>query len=138
MRLGPDFSTRQFLLFRDLDDPDLWLAADGSGRWGEINGAERPDLRGCTSVSVTCSPSGALLGVRALDLEIGGNDSLLCATVDVETLEVVALEQRYTRLTERHWRLEVAATGFVAEFDTDEHGLVSSAPGWFSRIAPTS
>ena len=41
---------RQFLLFRDLDEPDLWLATDGTGRWGEMNGAHRPELDGCYDV----------------------------------------------------------------------------------------
>ena len=44
MRLSPSWQIRQFLLFRDLDEPDLWLATDGHGRWGEMNGAHRTEL----------------------------------------------------------------------------------------------
>jgi hypothetical protein len=38
LRLAPTWHVRQFLLFRDLEDPDLWLAIDAQHRWGEING----------------------------------------------------------------------------------------------------
>jgi len=44
VRLSAVWQVRQFLLFRDLPDPDLWLGTDGSGRWGEMNGAHRTDL----------------------------------------------------------------------------------------------
>ena len=39
LRVSPSWGIRQFLLFRDLDQPDLWLANDGHARWGEINSA---------------------------------------------------------------------------------------------------
>jgi hypothetical protein len=32
LRLSATWHMRQFLLFRDLDEPDLWLGADGTGR----------------------------------------------------------------------------------------------------------
>jgi hypothetical protein len=51
VRLSATWQVRQFLLFRDLDQPDLWLGTDGAGRWGEVNGAHRPDLDGCTDIA---------------------------------------------------------------------------------------
>ena len=57
LRLSPLWQIRQFLLFRDLEMPDLWLGTDGGGRWGEVNGAHRPDLDGATDVIVGCSGS---------------------------------------------------------------------------------
>ncbi len=56
IRLSATWQVRQFLLFRDLDEPDLWLGADGTGRWGEMNGAHRHDLAGCTDVELTVTP----------------------------------------------------------------------------------
>jgi hypothetical protein len=44
LRLAPTWHVRQFLLFRDLDDPDLWLAIDARHRWGEINGSYRTEF----------------------------------------------------------------------------------------------
>ena len=47
VRLSPLWEVRQFLLFRDLDEPDLWLGTDGI-RWGEVNGSHREELTGAT------------------------------------------------------------------------------------------
>ena len=55
---------RQLLLFRDLDEPDLWLATDGHNRWGEMNGAHRPELDGCADIELSCSPFPATLPIR--------------------------------------------------------------------------
>ena len=41
VRLDAHWHLRQFLLFRDLDEPDLWLATDGSGRCGSASAAWR-------------------------------------------------------------------------------------------------
>ena len=56
IRLSPTWQVRQFLLFRDLDEPDLWLATDGHARWGEMNGAHRPELDGCHDIDLACTP----------------------------------------------------------------------------------
>ncbi|MEY4338235.1 MAG: hypothetical protein RLZ14_85, partial [Actinomycetota bacterium] len=53
LRLSATWQVRQFILFRDLDEPDLWLATDGSGRWGEMNGAHRTELDGCYDIHLT-------------------------------------------------------------------------------------
>ncbi len=82
-RLSPEFEPRQFLLFRDLDEPDLWLGTDGQGRWGEVNGAHRPELDGC--VAAVIEGSAFLDDLRARWHETG---EVLVAVVDVETLDV--------------------------------------------------
>ena len=88
LRLAPTWRVRQFLLFRDLDEPDLWLATDGHARWGEMNGAHRPELDGCTDIELACSPFPATLPIRRLPLEVGDAAELPVVTVDVETLAV--------------------------------------------------
>ena len=71
LRLSATWAVRQFLLFRDLDDPDLWLGTDGSGRWGEINGAHRPDLDGCHDIDLPITPFTHTLPIRRLALDVG-------------------------------------------------------------------
>ena len=135
MRFGPDLDLRQFLLFRDLEEPDLWLVTDGSGRWGEMNGGEREDLRGCTTVSLGCSPSMTLAAVRGLGLAVGEEVAVEAATVDVETLSVVPATHTFRRLGDRQWHLSVTNFGFAAAFDVDADGVLLDAPGWFTRLA---
>ena len=73
-------------LFRDLEQPDLWLATDGAGRWGEMNGAHRVELDGCfdltMSTAATVTPFTATMPIRRLPLlepmsEIAGRMSVL-------------------------------------------------------------
>jgi hypothetical protein len=132
-RVAPDGAVRQFLLFRDLDEPDLWLVTDGNGRWAEMNGSEREELRGCEGIFLGCSPSSVWAHLRSLDVEVGESGNFLAASIDVETLAVEAVEHVYTRIGERRWRLTAEAAVLTVEFDVDDEGFVTDAPGWFRR-----
>ena len=133
LRLSPMWQVRQFLLFRDLDEPDLWLATDGAGRWGEMNGAHRVELDGCYDVHMACTPFTTTLPIRRLPLHVGHTADLRVVLVDPDTLEVRADVQRYTRLSERRWRVEREDTGTVTELEVDEYGLVLDDPGRYRR-----
>lgn len=134
IRVDDTWTVRQFLLFRDSDEPDLWLAHDGAGKWGEVNGAPRFDLEGCTDIDLGCTPFTNTLPIRRLELAVGESAEITAAWVDVETLLVVASPQSYTRLDERRWRFEALSSGFVAELEVDEHGLVLDYPDLFRRV----
>ena len=75
------------LLFRDLDEPDLWLGTDGQGRWGEMNGAHRPELDGCTDLALRCTPFDHLVPARRNQLAVDGTAIIQAIEVDVETLD---------------------------------------------------
>ncbi len=134
IRVDDSWTLRHFMLFRDAEEPDLWLAHDGAGKWGEVNGAPRPDLDGCTDIDLGCTPFTNTLPIRRLGLAVGESAEIVAAWVDVETLLVVASPQRYTRLDERRWRFEALSSGFVADLDVDEHGLVLDYPDLFRRV----
>ena len=134
MRLSPTWHVRQFLLFRDLDEPDLWLATDGHNRWGEVNGAHRPELDGCVDVELACSPFPVTLPIRRLPLEVGDSAEMPVATIDVETLAVDVATRRYERVGERRWRVTDGSGGDSTEFDVDEHGIAIDQPGRFRRL----
>lgn len=133
MRLSPTWRIRQFLLFRDLDQPDLWLATDGHARWGEVNGAHRPELDGCTDIDLACSPFPATVPIRRLPLEVGDGAELPAITVDVETLAVDVAMRRYERLDERRWRRTEGRGGSTTEFDVDDYGVVIDQRDRFRR-----
>lgn len=133
VRLSPTWQVRQFLLFRDLQDPDLWLGTDGSGRWGEVNGAHRTDLDGCVDVDLGCTPFTNTLPIRRLQLETGDAADVTAAMVDVDTLGVVPVHQRYARLAPRRYAYRNLDSGFEVEFDVDEYGLVHDYPDTFRR-----
>lgn len=135
LRLSATWQVRQFILFRDLDEPDLWLATDGTGRWGEMNGAHRPELDGCYDVHVACAAFTASVPIRRLPLLEGDAAELPVVVVDPETLEVVAAQYRYTRLGSHRWRIETDVPASSIEVDVDEHGLVIDYPAGFRRAS---
>ena len=133
IRLSPTWQVRQFLLFRDLDEPDLWLGTDGNGRWGEMNGAHRTDLDGCTELDLGCTPFTNTLPIRRLQLDVGDAADITAAMIDVETLGVVPVKQRYHHVAPRRWEYTNLDTGATATFDVDEYGLVRDYPEQFRR-----
>lgn len=133
VRADEQWRFQQFLLFRDLPEPDLWLARTPSGQWGEMNGARRPELDGCTEVDLGATPFTNTLPIRRLRIEVGDTAEIKVARVDHETLEVVPELQRYTRLSLSLWRYE-DESGFTAELPVDDHGLVLDYPGLFRRL----
>lgn len=133
LRLSPTWQVRQFILFRDLDEPDLWLATDGGGRWGEMNGAHRVELDGCYDIELAITPFTNTLPIRRLPLHVGHTADVSVAVIDVETLDVHAEHRRYTRAGSHHWVVTDLDGGAVSEFDVDEHGLVLDVPQQFRR-----
>ncbi len=136
MRVSPLWHVRQFLLFRDLEEPDMWLGTDGAGRWGEMNGAHRPDIDGCTDLSLSITPLTTTLPIRRLPLHVGDSAELAVACVDVETLAITRETHRYTRLTESGWCIEHSRDGVPhhdVEVEVDQHGLVVDYPERFRR-----
>jgi len=129
LRLSPTWRVRQFLLFRDLDEPDLWLGNDGHSRWGEVNGAHRTDLDGCEDIELPSSAFAPTVPLRRLPLGVGDSADVSIVVVDVETLALVPAARRYTRVGERRWRRRRSETQETDEFDVDDHGLVLDQSG---------
>ena len=114
---------RRSRLFRDMDEPDLWIGTDGNGRWGEMNGAHREELDGCVDIELSCTPFTYAIPIRRLPLHVGHSADITVASVDVETLDVQPARRRYTRLDIHRWRVTQLDTGVSIEFDVDEFGL---------------
>ena len=134
IRVAPTWHVRQFMLFRDLDQPDLWLAIDAHHHWGEVNGSYRRELDGCADVELSCTPFTATLPIRRLGLGVGEGADLPVVAVDVETLAAAVVRVRYERTASRSWRRTRLADGHVREFTVDDHGLVIDEPGRFVRL----
>src|SRR5262245_34848126 len=135
LRLAPTWHVRQFLLFRDLDDPDLWLAIDAAHRWGEINGSYRTEFDGCVDVELACTPFTATVPIRRLRLAVGEAADLDVIEVDVETLAARRSAVRYERLGDRTYRRTARSSGEARQFEVDEYGLVGDERNRLRRTA---
>lgn len=134
IRLTAIWQVTQFLLFRDQDEPDLWLGTDGPGRWGEVNGAHRPDLDGCSTLDIGCTPFTNTLPIRRLSLDVGDAADITTALVDVETLGVVPVRQRYEHRAAQRWGYTNLDSDFTTEFTVDDYGLVNDYPNEYRRV----
>jgi hypothetical protein len=128
-RLGPSWQIRQLLVFRDLDEPDLWLATDGASRWGEVNGAHREDLDGCSALTVQGSVALLLAVVRTLPLHEGHAAEIKVAHVDTDSWAVLAHRWRVTRQRDRDFVIEDLTAATTWNFTTDAHGVPLDVAG---------
>jgi hypothetical protein len=133
LRVSPTWRVRQFLLFRDLDEPDLWLAIDAHHRWGEVNGSIRPELGTSADIELNCTPFTATIPIRRLGLAVGEAAEIDVISVDVDTLAAVSVPTRYERVGQAAWRATTLPNGAVREFEVDQFGLVVDEPGRFKR-----
>jgi len=135
LRLSATLIVQQFMLFRDMDEPDLWLGRDRSGRWGEINGAHRPDLDGCSDIALRMTPFASSIICKRLPLLVGHAASLNVAHVDVETLQIEPRLRTFARIGERRWRYHSEHSASEVEVDVDDYGIARDVPGEFTRLA---
>lgn len=133
LRVSPLWQVRQFLLFRDMEQPDLWLGTDGRGRWGELNGAHRPELDGARDITIAGSPFVHSIPIRRLPLGVGDEAELIVLAIDAETLAVERVSRKYVRLDERRWR--VADRAATIEFDVDDYGIPNDVGDALRRVA---
>ena len=133
IRMSAMWVVQQFLLFRDMDEPDLWLATDGHGRWGEMNGDHRTELDGCIDIDLPGTPFTNSILIHRLPLHVGHSSTQNVITVDIETLGVTVVPQMYTRLDTHRWEYISLLTGNEVDVNVDEHGFVIDEPGSFKR-----
>lgn len=133
LRLSATLIVQQFMLFRDMEEPDLWLGRDRSGRWGEVNGAHRTDLDGCSDIELCMNPFTTSIIIKRLPLLTTHAASLTVARVDVETLEVSPRQRTFARLDDRRWRYVSPYHDREVESLVDEFGMVIDEPDAFRR-----
>lgn len=134
IRLSALWKVQQLLLFRDLPDPDLWLATDGHGRWGEMNGAHRTELDGCVDIDFVNTPFTNSVLTHRLPLHVGHTADIPVITINVETLAVVSVPHRYTRIDTHTWEYTSLASGTQQQATVDECGFVVHEHDVFRRV----
>jgi uncharacterized protein len=108
------------------------LRGNGAGVWSMAAGDPRPDLDGCVDVDISITPLTNTLPIRRCQLAVGDRADLSVVYVDIASGEVRPMQQRYTRLADRRYRYE--SSGFAAELEVDEHGLVIDYPPFWRRL----
>ncbi len=114
----------------------LELRVDNEQRWWQGE-HERTELRGLSDVDLSVTPATNTLPLRRLKLDVGKSAEVTAAWVKFPGLALEPLPQRYTRLSERHYRYEsgTAFADFSADLTVDDEIVVvdylhSGDSGW--------
>jgi hypothetical protein len=99
-----------------------------------MNGAHRPDLDGCTDIDLHITPFTNTVPIRRLRLDSGDSAEITTALIDVETLGVVKVQQRYEHLETGSWRKTQLHSNTSIDFRVDGYGLVNDEPDLFRRV----
>lgn len=134
LRISAGWVVQQCLLFRDLEEPDLWLGTDTHGRWGEMNGAHRTELDGCTDLDFINTPFTNCIPIRRLPLLVGHSATISVAVIDIETLGITKQTHQYTKIAQNTWRYFSSQSNCEVEVIVDEFGFVRDEPNCFRRI----
>lgn len=117
-----------------IGDPvrQLELNRGDRGIWTDAQGIALPQLAGCQEIDISATPFTNSIPVKKMT---GLKEkSFRVAYISVPDLSIEAVEQRYTTLSRGKYRYENLNTGFSAELDFDQFGLIADYPGLFKTI----
>ena len=147
-RHGVHYRVRTDAAFRTRDvwiafvgGPVLHVEADGEGHWRDlIDHRALPALDGCVDVDIRVTPATNTLPIRRLKLRPGESCDIRVAYVPLPDpadggFLPRPVGQRYTCLTgDGGYRYHGLDSGFIADIEVDEAGLVLDYPGVFRRV----
>ena len=112
----------------------LNLRTDGDGRWRDASGALITELDGCLDIDIWPTPFTNSFPIRRAPLAIAERREFLMAWIVAPELSVRAQPQAYTRVADRRYLFEsLDGSGFRAELEVDEDGIVLDYPDFFRR-----
>jgi hypothetical protein len=102
--------------------PPIALSLAADGRW-TLDGSPAPQLAACRDLDLGWTPATNTIPIRRLRLAVGETARIMAAWIRFPELDIVASEQRYTRMAKDRWRYQSGDYDF--ELCTDERtGLV--------------
>ena len=104
-----------------------------------VNEQSRIDLDGCSYIDIMTSPFTNTLPIRNLKLQTNQLAVIKVAYIRVPELEVLSMEQEYTRLDSSNPPLRFLyrnlSNDFKAELTVDKNEIVTDYPGIWKRIS---
>ncbi len=122
----------------DSSTPAIHLHADGKGHWRTDANEHLPSLNGCIDVDISATPFTNTVALQRLQLSVGEIAEITVAYINVPTMQLTAVKQRYTCLdsSEDGGRYQYAdyPSGYQAELAVDRDKLVIAYPELFMRV----
>ena len=118
--------------------PQIHLKANGKGHWTTGTGERVALLDGCIDVDISATPFTNTVAIQRLGLAVGEVAEITVAYINVPTMQVTAVKQRYTRLESNddgdHYQYAGYPSGYQAELVVDRDRLVIAYPELFMRV----
>ncbi len=122
----------------DSHTPKIHLHADGKGYWRTDANEHLPSLDGCIDVDISATPFTNTVAIQRLQLAVGEVAELTVAYINVPTMQLTAVTQRYTCIDsdEENGRYQYAGypSGYQTELTVDRDKLVIAYPELFMRV----
>lgn len=122
----------------DASSQELFLHADGKGKWKNKKGNRIEMLDGARDIDIHFSPFTNTLAIRRLKLKQGIATQTQVVFINVPDLSFEIARQQYTLIedntTVKHYKYESLTSGFKTELPVDEDGLLIEYPQYFERI----
>lgn len=132
LSVAGDGTVRALDVVENASGRSLKLRADGAGSWQDGAGTPIADLDGCVDVDISITPLTNTLPVRRLGLAVGESADIRVAYVDVPSLTVRPVSQRYTRVADATYRYQSGS--FSADVTVDAAGIVVDYQGLWRRV----
>ncbi|QHS58593.1 putative glycolipid-binding domain-containing protein [Chitinophaga agri] len=104
-------------------------------RWQDKQGTVHAIFDDCTDIDISLTPFTNTLPINRLSLAIGASADIAVVYFDLPGMDIKPARQRYSRLSATTYRYESLTSGFTAELEVDEAGLVINYPEIWERIA---
>ena len=111
----------------------IHLTRDDAARWS-LNGADCPDVAGCTDLDLNFSPSTNLLPIRRLALPVGASAEVRAAWLRFPSFTLEPLPQVYRHPGETAWRYEASGGTFTADLTVNAAGFVTRYPAFWEAV----
>ncbi len=105
------------------DEIDVQIEANAGRVWC-LNGSPDPQVEGCLDVDLNFSPATNVLPIRRLDLAVGREAKVGAAWLRFPSFRLEPIQQSYRRTSASTYAYR-SASGFAAELEVDEEGMVT-------------
>ena len=118
--------------------PQIHLKANGKGHWTTGTNEQIIALDGCIDVDISTTPFTNTIAIQRLGLAIGEVAEITVAYIDVPTMQVMPVKQRYTCTKSsddgEHYQYAGYSSGYQAELVVDRDKLIIAYPNLFMRV----
>ncbi len=91
------------------------------------------EFKGCIDIDISLTPFTNSLPINRLQWRLNKPQQIKVLFLDILSQEILAVQQRYTKLSETEYKFENVPNDFEAIINVDDSGMVVNYPELFVR-----